>query len=85
MDLYLDKNLPTQPNNCRFLRENGQRLFLLQGHLTLSVTPDCEKIKKIGPEEVHKAVFSLKKKNLYLIYLLFFTTFRLKTDRHLKS
>ena len=72
MNLYLDKNLPTQPNNCRFLRENGQRLFLLQGHLTLSVTPDCGKIKKFGPEEVHKAVFSLKKKPVSYLFVIFY-------------
>ena len=71
MDLYLDQNLPTQPNNCRFLRENGQRLFLLQGHLTLSVTPDCGKIKKFRPEEVHKAVFSLKK-TVSFVFVIFY-------------
>ena len=78
MNIYLDQNLPTQPNNCRFLRKNGQRPFHLSEQLTLSVMPDW-KNKKFGPEEVQKVVFCLKKKPLYPFYL-FFMTFRLKTD-----
>ena len=78
MNICLDQNFPTQPNNCRFLRRNGQRPFLLSEHLTLSVMPDW-KNKKFGSEEVQKVVFCFKKKALYLFYL-FFMTFRLKTD-----
>ena len=82
INIYLDQNLPTQPNNCRFLRENGQRLFLLSGHLTLSITPDCGKIKNLGQKKSKRRCFvkKKKKKKLYFFYLLFFMTFRLKTD-----
>ena len=79
INIYLDQNLPTQPNDCRFLRKNGQRLFLLSGHLTLSITPDFGKIKNLGQKKSKRWCFVLKK-SLYLFYLLFFMTFRLKTD-----
>ena len=79
INIYLDQNLPTQPNDCRFLRKNGQRLFLLSGHLTLSITPDFGKIKNLGQKKSKRWCLVLKK-SLYLFYLLFFMTFRLKTD-----
>ena len=70
MNICLDQNFPTQPNNCRFLRRNGQRPFLLSEHLTLSVMPDW-KNKKFGPEEVQKVVFCFKKNHsIFFIYFL---------------
>ena len=71
MNIYLDQNLPTQPNNCRFLRKNGQRPFLLSEHLTLSVMLDW-KNKKFGPEEVQKVVFCLKKKTTLSFLFIFY-------------
>ena len=72
INIYLDQNLPTQPNDCRFLRKNGQRLFLLSGHLTLSITPDFGKNKKFGPEKVQKVVFCFKKVTLFFLFVIFY-------------
>ena len=70
MNNYLHQNLPTQPSNCRFLRKNSQRPSLLSGHLTLSKTPDCGKIKHLGQKKSKRWCFVLKK-TLYLFYWLF--------------
>ena len=86
INIYLDQNLPTQPNNCRFLRENGQRLFLLSGHLTLSITPDCGKIKNLGQKKSKRRCFVKKKKKkknfiFFICYFLWLLGWKQTSDK----